>query len=51
MKRYTINIPDELKSKLDSMPQINWSEVAKIGINSKIQKLERFERLENKGDI
>lgn len=51
MRRFTVSIPKELKGKLDAMPEINWSEVAKEGIIEKVKKLEKFEELERKGAI
>jgi len=49
MKRFTVNIPKELKEKLDSMPEINWPEIAKQGIMKKLESLERFEQTEQRG--
>ncbi len=51
MKRFTVSIPEGLKEKLDAFPDINWSEVAKEGIEEKLGKLEKFEVLENRGDL
>lgn len=51
MKRFTVSIPKELKEKLDAIPDINWSEVAKEGVIEKLSKLEKFEKLERKGVI
>ncbi len=51
MKRFTISIPEELKEKLDAIPDVNWPEVAKEGIKEKVAKLEKFEELENKGEL
>jgi len=48
MKRFTVSIPKNLKSKLDKMPDINWTEVAKKGI---LNKLEKIETLNKKGDL
>jgi metal-responsive CopG/Arc/MetJ family transcriptional regulator len=51
MKRFTISIPDDLKKELDSMPDINWAEVARMGIEDKLKQLEKFEALEKNGDL
>ena len=32
MKRVTLSISEELKEKLDAMPEINWPEIVKQGI-------------------
>lgn len=49
MKRFTVSITKDLKEKLDKMPQVNWSEVAKEGILRKLEKLEKFEELDKRG--
>ncbi|MGI5993233.1 MAG: hypothetical protein ACOX79_01870 [Methanosarcina sp.] len=51
MKRFTISVPDDLKKELDSMPEINWAEVARKGIQDKLNLLEKFEILEKRGDL
>lgn len=48
MVRITFSIPDELKKKLDSRPDINWSEVLKEGLK---KKLEALEKLHAKGEL
>ena len=51
MKRMTFSVSKEFKEKLDRFPEINWPEVMKTGIIKKLEKLEKFERLENEGVI
>lgn len=51
MKRFTVSIPEELKEKLDKMPEINWPEVAKQGVLEKLFKLQKFQKLENMGEL
>ena len=51
MKRFTVSIPKELKKRLDAFPDINWPEVVKEGIKEKVSKLEKFEELENRGEL
>ena len=51
MKRFTVNISKELKQRIDKMPQVNWSEIAKQGILKKLAQLEKFEQLVNRGDL
>ncbi|MFY1111888.1 MAG: hypothetical protein AB3K77_09450 [Methanosarcinaceae archaeon] len=51
MKRFTISVPDDLKQELDSMPDINWAEVARKGIEDKLERLEKFEVLEKSGEL
>jgi len=51
MRRFTVSIPEELKEKLDKMPNINWPEVAKEGVVEKLSKLVKFEELERRGEL
>ena len=51
MAKLTLSIPKELKDKLDKIPQVNWSEVIRAGIKKKVEQLEKFEQLVNKGVI
>jgi|GEM_PF-3455912 len=46
--RTTFSIPNELKSKLDNHPDVNWPEVFKQGIR---KKLEQLENLKAKGAL
>jgi hypothetical protein len=48
MVRMTFYLPDDLKKKLDSQPDINWPEVLKEGLRKKVQQLER---LHARGDL
>jgi len=48
MVRMTFSISDELKKKLDSIPDINWSEVLKEGLK---RRLDLLEKLHAKGEI
>jgi len=48
MKRITISIPDDLKKKLDSRPDVNWPEILKKGLQ---KKLEQLEKLQMRGDL
>lgn len=51
MKRFTISVPERLKKELDSMPDINWAEVACKGIEDKLKRLEKFEAVEKSGEL
>lgn len=50
MKRFTISIPDNLKHEMDSLPDINWAQVAKESIQKKIHMLDEFESFERSHD-
>ncbi|MBU0498141.1 MAG: hypothetical protein KKC68_03865 [Candidatus Thermoplasmatota archaeon] len=42
MVRMTFSIPDDLKKKLDSKPEINWPEIFKEGLRKKLCALEKL---------
>lgn len=48
MVRMTFSISDDLKKKLNSKPDINWSEVLKEGLK---RRLDLLEKLHAKGEI
>jgi len=50
MKRLTISIPKDLKKKLDALPDINWPEVARKGIEKKLALLWKLQELERCGE-
>ncbi len=43
MTNVTIAVPNDLKSKLDNYPEINWSEVARQAWRQKLQLLATFD--------
>ena len=42
MVRMTFSIPDNLKKKLDSKPEVNWPEIFKEGLKKKLVVLEKL---------
>jgi len=46
MKRFTVSIPDNLKHEIDSLPDINWVQVAKESIQKKVHMIDEFESFE-----
>jgi len=51
MPRITLSIPDELKAKLDKHPEINWAEVTRQILKSKVDRLLKFENMVKKGEL
>ena len=51
MAKLTLSIPKELKERLDKMPEVNWPEVMRAGIEKKVKQLEKFEQLVNRGEL
>ena len=38
----TFSIPDDLKKKLDSKPEVNWPEIFKEGLKKKLVVIEKL---------
>jgi len=51
MATFTIHIPDDLKKRMDAMPEVNWPEYIKGRFKVKLEQLWKFEELVNKGEI
>lgn len=51
MPTFTVAIPEELKKKITSYPEINWSEYLKQRFEVKIHELKKFEELKNRGKL
>ena len=45
MPTITVNVDDALKERMESHPEINWSEVTRQAIQDKIEKLELMDEL------
>ncbi len=46
MANLTLAIPDDLKRELDSMPEINWSEVARAAIRERAAQYKKLQELQ-----
>lgn len=51
MTTMTLAVPDELKRKMESFPEMNWSEVARQAFLQKIQDLEFLKKFKSKSKI
>lgn len=51
MATFTVAIPEDLKKKIDSHPEVNWPEYLKQRFKVKIHELKKFEDLMNKGKL
>ena len=51
MATVTLYLPDELKKKLDSMPEVKWSEVFRNIIMRKVEQLRKFQQMSDKGEL
>lgn len=51
MASFTVHIPDDLKKKMNELPEINWPEYIKQRFEVRLAQLEKFEQLVNEGRI
>jgi len=51
MATFTLAIPEELKRKIDTHPEINWPEYLKQRFEVKIKELKKFEELKQRGKL
>ena len=51
MGNMTLAIPAELRTKMDQYPEINWSEVARQAIASKVRVLDQMQDLLSKSSL
>jgi hypothetical protein len=48
MVTMTLAIPEDLKRKMDSRPELNWSEVARQAFIQKLKDMELFDKFTEK---
>jgi hypothetical protein len=48
MVNITLSVPSELKSKMDSFPEINWSAIAREAFDTKIRDMEIIKKFKEK---
>lgn len=51
MASLTLSIPTEIKHKMDEFRYINWSEIARCSILSKLQLLKKMDKLLSKSAL
>ena len=51
MTTLTLAVPDEMKKKMDSFPEMNWSEVARQAFMQKIEDMEFLRRFKEKSKL
>jgi len=51
MASITVNIPKELKEKLDKHPEINWREFLRQRFEIRVKQLRKFEEMVRRGEI
>lgn len=51
MVTMTLAVPGELRHKMESFPEINWSEVARQAFNQKVNDLEFLRKFKSKSKV
>lgn len=51
MATLTVNIPKELKDKMDAMPEINWTKYLKERLEIRAKQLMKFQNMVRNGEI
>ena len=51
MPTLTLAIPKELKSKMDSLPELNWSEIARKAISKEVNEYNLFKSIVAKSKL
>ena len=51
MTTLTLAVPDEMKKKMDSFPEMNWSEVARQAFLHKIEDMEFLRKFKQKSKL
>ena len=51
MTTLTLAVPDEMKKKMDSFPEMNWSEVARQAFMHKIEDMEFLRKFKEKSKL
>ena len=51
MPTLTLNIPKEIKDKMDSMPEVNWPELLRRRLEERADQLLKFEEMRKRGEI
>jgi len=51
MTTLTLAVPDEMKKKMDSFPEMNWSEVARQAFMQKIEDIEFLRKFKEESKL
>jgi len=51
MPTLTLAVPKELKSEMDSLPELNWSEIARRAISKEIKEYKLFKSIVSKSKL
>jgi predicted transcriptional regulator len=51
MPTLTLAVPEDLKKKMDELPEMNWSEIARKAISEKVQEYTLFKSIVKKSKL
>ncbi|MDG5760624.1 hypothetical protein QA600_14905 [Natronococcus sp. A-GB1] len=51
MPSITVNVDDDLKTRMENHPEINWSEVTRQAIQEKVETLEMMDELTGESEL
>lgn len=51
MPTITLSVPEDLKQSMDESKEINWSEVARVAIRSKIAQIQILKAISSKSKL
>ena len=51
MPTLTLAVPKELKSEMDSLPELNWSEIARRAISKEIKEYKLFKSIVSRSKL
>ncbi|MEK6855688.1 MAG: hypothetical protein AABX66_00870 [Nanoarchaeota archaeon] len=51
MVSMTLAIPENMKSEMETFPEINWSEIARIAIKKRLELLKKFHEFSRDSEI
>lgn len=51
MPNITLSVPEDLKREMDSVPEINWSEIARRAISEKVTEYRLFKSIVAKSKL
>ncbi|MFH1592833.1 MAG: hypothetical protein ABIB47_05705 [Candidatus Woesearchaeota archaeon] len=51
MATVTLSIPEDMKKLMKAMPEVKWSEIFRSIIIRKVEQLEKFEKMVERGEI
>ncbi|MEK6927378.1 MAG: hypothetical protein AABX11_03010 [Nanoarchaeota archaeon] len=51
MVSMTLAIPEDIRYEMESFPEINWSEIARVAIKKRLELLKKFHEFSKESEI